>query len=827
MDSLVLQNKQTNDEQENDKQIKRKRLNKVRIPVWLTAFLVNLLVAMLAICPFLIRNNGYLAMSHDFSAQEIPFHILMDDTVRSGNLLWSWAIDLGGNFIESFSFYNLGSIFVWLEWFFMPSAIPIVMAWMMIFKFAVAGAASAGWLGRQLKNRTVIIFASVLYAFSGFQCTSVVFYHFQDVVALFPFLLIGLEQLVEEKKSGRLLFACFINVMCNYVFFVGEILFLILYYIIRYMLPQIKRKTQVRNILKPIGMCIREGLFGMLLSGALLIPSIAGTLSNSRVNEHLAAGEWLSMSTFDWLMLIKAFFFPAETMTYYSGTIDATWMTNAAYLPLTGCMLAIAYVLTRRDWLSTLLKVCGVIAVVPLFNSVFMFFSNESYRRWYYMLILFMALATAKVIEYPRRYRIRTAAVICSLIIALYAVMTNVFEWNKYQESIINYSDIYWIGFGIAAGGVLLSLITIYVFGRFRKRIFLVLSILLSAFLLLYNIRNYQLATDNTNLDMKNYRNYYGENVVNYLTEFSRLMDRNTLPYRYYIDEGIGHSYYNLAMTNSLPAINSFISTVHSSVTELYDELGVGRIVWSEAEQAGLKELLGARYILTPYETEEYSFVQAMGNSNGQVMYLYQNEKALPIGFTYDSYITRSEFRQYDKELRALVMLNTLVVEDEDEETVKDILLHFAEYGYPDSEDGKPAYEGQEPKMIPADISAEALDEYLESHDAESCESFENGENYFTANISSSAEKYAFFSVPYDKWWHAQVNGKDVEILNINGLMAVRVDKGDNTIVFTYEYLPLRVGIICSIMGIILTAGYIVRGIIDRRYRTENRVLQI
>lgn len=803
--------------------------HKVKMPAWLAAFLVNLLVAMLAICPFLIRNNGYLAMSHDFSAQEIPFHILMDDTVRSGNLLWSWAIDLGGNFIESFSFYNLGSIFVWLEWLFPSSVIPIVMAWMMILKFAVAGATSAGWLGRQLKSRTVIIFASVLYAFSGFQCTSIVFYHFQDVVALFPLLLIGLEQLVEEKKHGRLLFACFINVMCNYVFFVGEVLFLILYYVIRYILPQIKRKAPVRDILRPIRACICEGLLGMLLSGVLLIPSIAGTLSNDRVNEHLAVSDWLSMSTFDWLMLVKAFFFPAETMTYYSGTMYASWMSNAAYLPLTGCMFAIAYILTRKDWLSRLLKVCGVIAIVPVLNNVFMFLSVENYRRWYYMLVLFMVLATAKVIEHPRRYRIRTAAVICSLIIALYAVITNVFEWNKYQESIINYSDIYWVGFGIALGGVLLSLITVCIFGRFRKQIFLALSVVLSAFLLLYNIRNYQLATDNTGLDMKSYRNYYGENVVNYLTEFSRLMDRNTLPYRYYIDEDIGYSYYNLAMTNSLPAINSFISTVHSSVTEFYEELGVGRSTWTEAELTGIKELLGARYILIPYETEEYTFVQAMGNSNGQVMYLYENEKALPIGYTYDSYITRSEFEQYDKKLRALVMLKTLVVEDEDEDKVKDVLSHFAEYGYPDSEDGKPAYEGQEPKLILADISEEAIDEYLGTHSAEKCESFENGENYFTANISASAEKYAFFSVPYDKWWHAQVNGEDAQILNINGLMAVRVDKEDNTIVFTYEYQPLKLGIICSILGIILTAGYIasVLNCCNRRYGTENRVLQI
>lgn len=37
-----------------------------KLRVWQLAFLVNLLAAMLAVVPFLIRDHGYFAMSHDF-----------------------------------------------------------------------------------------------------------------------------------------------------------------------------------------------------------------------------------------------------------------------------------------------------------------------------------------------------------------------------------------------------------------------------------------------------------------------------------------------------------------------------------------------------------------------------------------------------------------------------------------------------------------------------------------------------------------------------------------------------------------------------------------
>ena len=100
-------------------------------------------VALAAIAPMLIKNHGYMAMSHDFSAQEITFNMLMNDTVKSGNLLWNWGIDLGGNFLETFSFYNVGSPFFWLTLLFPAEYMSRVMGWMIILKFAVAGATSA------------------------------------------------------------------------------------------------------------------------------------------------------------------------------------------------------------------------------------------------------------------------------------------------------------------------------------------------------------------------------------------------------------------------------------------------------------------------------------------------------------------------------------------------------------------------------------------------------------------------------------------------------------------------------------------------------------
>ena len=763
-----------------------------KLRVWQLAFLVNLLAAMLAVVPFLIRDHGYFAMSHDFTAQEIAFNIFMNDTIKSGNLLWNWGLDLGSNFLETFSFYNVGSVFLWFTLLFPAKVIPRVMGWMVILKFAVAGACAAAFLERHVKERWLVVMASLLYAFSGFQCSSVVFYHFQDPVALFPLMLLGLECLIEDNKKGRLALACVLNAFCNYIFFVGEVIFLVIYYIAKYLVPDIReRRRGVRNYLAPIGSCFLEGAIGFFSAGILMISSIHGTLANSRVNEHLPGEAWLGMSTSEWLRLLKGFLVPAEPMNQIASVVQADWMTNAAYLPLVGIVFALAYAMRKKDWLGRILKICAVIAVVPVLNNMFMFFGVETYRRWYYMFILLLALATAKVLEQPEEYPVPAATGIWAGALLLFYVLTNVVKWSGNEEHVVYRTEWYYRGILIAIAGVLIALFIVRFGKKYRTQALTAMTMLFSAGTLLLAIRGYQVTTDNSNLDFKTYPNSYAENVVNYMTEIPGELDRDVLPYRYYFDEGIGHTYYNLAMTASLPSINSFISTIHPSVMEFYDAVGIGRGTWTNAGGDGLQELLSARYIVSDIEQPDAAYISTFTNDNGQEMYYYENERALPIGFAYDTYMTKSQFEQIDPQLRALTMLTTLVVDDADEEQVSSCLKKYTyeEYG---------------------GITMDRLEEGLGARRKESSESFTQGKNYFISEIHASGDRYAFFSVPYDECWRATVNGESREVININGLMAVRIDAGDNTIRFDYVYTPLKQGIACSIAGVLLFAGYMI-----------------
>jgi len=156
--------------------------------------------------------------------------------------------------------------------------------------------------------------------------------------------------------------------------------------------------------------------------------------------------------------LLKAVLVPAEPMNFMSSVSGSDWMSNMAYLPMTGILLVLVYVLYKRDWISTLLKLSLLTALIPILNSVFMFFNNEQYRRWYYMAILIMALASAKAAEEPQKYSFRKAGVGLLVLYVFYWLMLNVAKWERDGGNLVFHKRLFYFGFLTAVAGILLTL---------------------------------------------------------------------------------------------------------------------------------------------------------------------------------------------------------------------------------------------------------------------------------------------------------------------------------------------------------------------------------
>lgn len=722
------------------------------------AFIINFLIAFISFVPFIVQKEGIFTLFGDFNEQQIPLMMLANEAIKSGNILWSWNIDIGSSFIGGTSFYITGSPFFYLTLLFSKNAIPYIIGWLYMLKYAMAGLFAFCYIERYCEDKKYAVIGSVLYAFSGFQGTNLIF-HFHDIVALFPLLLIGLDKLILDKKKGFFACAVFLNAFLNFYFLIAEIVFLILYFLIRF------SKEYGRRIFS----CIWEGFLGVVMSMVIFLPTIAFNLQNPRIAVLLQRWKWFDFNGRYLLYLVRAFIFPSETMSHQSFISDQDFSSWSAYLPMVGIILVFCYLYKyNRTWITKLLAILTVFCTVPVLNSVFSLGSETNYHRWYYMMILIMSLASSIVLEKRKEFPI----VQISMIVATFTVtlISLSFWWNEYKYKLIYIQDKFiWIStvclFGIFVTAIFYKLV------KNDTSYFRLMLVGISIFAIITTMSN---CKDYCNLAKTN-DTPGNEDGISYYQRILALEElKQEAGYRYESDDN------TMNMAGGINGTGSFTTTVNGSIFEFYHSLDNERSSFTPKGQEGVKELLSAKYYITPLK-QKSSLIQTIKVA-GEKYYVYENKNTLPIGFTYNTYMLYDEYKKLDYNHRGLAMLKTLIIDKKNEKEVSKILRKYNR-----QQDG--TYKIEDKQKI------------LQEHQPESSTDFYKSKNKFGSTIVADMEKYAFYSVPYDTGWSAKVNGKRVSIIKINGLMAVPIVKGSNKIEFTYHNTYLSIGGILSLLA--------------------------
>lgn len=226
--------------------------------------------------PFLVVDKGLFQYCGDFNSQQIPFYTYMNGFVKNSAGQWSWETDLGTSAVNSYSFYLYGSPFFWLTTLLPQAWVPFSMVPMFMLKFGVAGLGAYTYLKRYSAGRNYAVIGACLYALSGFTVYNTFFNHFVDCIALFPFLLWALDSYVYDGVRGVFPLAVAVNLLNNYFFFAGQIVFLFLYFFIKLLTGEY-RITPGR-----FGRLAFESLLGVALGCLFLWPAVLCLKDNPR-----------------------------------------------------------------------------------------------------------------------------------------------------------------------------------------------------------------------------------------------------------------------------------------------------------------------------------------------------------------------------------------------------------------------------------------------------------------------------------------------------------------------------------------------------------------
>ncbi len=785
----------------------------------LQAFLIALGMAFLLFLPFLIIDRGYFIYYGDFNVQQIPFYRMAHDAVLSGDIFWNWQTDLGANFIGSYSFYLLGSPFFWLTLLFPSAAVPYLMAPLLMLKFACSSLTAYLFL-RRFAQPDFAVMGGLMYAFSGFSVYNVFFNHFHEAIVYFPLMLLALEMYMKDGKRGFFAVMVFLSALSNYYFFIGQVFFLLIYWFIRMF------SGDWDCTLPKFLWLLFEAVIGTAGAAVILLPSYFAVIQNPRTESLIGGWDALIYNKpqrfYD---IIHSFFFPQDipARENFFPDSDNKWASMSAWLPVFSCSGAIAYFQSRKhtDWLRRLLIILFFCTIIPGLNAMFQLFNWVYYARWYYMLVLMLVLATVLCFEQAEQQPINWKRALGWTfgITAAFALFIGLMpeSWNpdaetgKIEFGLMVHPDRFWIYVAIAVVGLFLVALLVMLF-RNDRPVFYRWSVgVVACVSLIYSWYFIGLGKANSN--------YTSGFVIEQGIEGG---DKIHLPEdgqfsRVDMNSGMD----NQAMFWGLSSINAFHSIVPGSVMEFYPTIGIDRGVATRPESShyAVRSLLSTRWLFdfandnqTEYKQAEDMFevdgVTKMpgwsyyDKQNG--FYIYENDNYIPMGFTYDQYLTRAEYDEMSQSDRELVLLKALVVEEEDVEAVSRYLPAMDEY-----------YE---------DFSEYAYTQDCADRNQETASAFTRDNRGFTATISLEKDNLVFFSVPYEEGWSASVNGQSVPIYKVNvGFMAVACPAGENVeIRFDYMTPGLPLGLLITVYAAVLFAAYmLIMRVFDRRMRRK------
>lgn len=755
------------------------------------------LTAAIFFLPFYILDGGFFHYAGDFNSQQITFYRYMNGFVKGAGYpdsafagaprnTFSWATDLGSGVMNAYSFYLYGSPFFWLSVLLPQSWLPYMMVPLLVLKFGVAGGGAFLYLRRYVKNENYAVLGACLYALSGFAVYNVFFNHFVDVVALFPYLLWALDEAIYENRHGLFAFWVAVNLLNNYFFFVGQVIFLCIYFVCKL------TAKDFRLTGRKFGHLLWESVLGVAMGCLLLFPAVLSLLQNPRTIDLSSGWGFLTYAKVQqYLAILLSWILPPDspylTSVWSEGVIK--WTSMTAYLPLCSLAGAMAYWRSRKaDSKKRIVAVCAVCALVPVLNSAFYALNSSYYARWYYMPSLILAAMTVNALEDPDVDLDAPARgigwiMLATLVFAVVPVRDD--TTGTWSFGVLKNPEQFFVVLGFGLLGLMLYRYLCGIWrqdSRFAQRMTAAVLVFACVFSMVHiGIGKFgQWHTDSDLVEQ----------------DTNALQLKNDLPEGdYRIDTYKIHD--NIGMWLDKSCLQYFGSTAAPSILSFYPGLGVKRDVRSEPEitNYALRGLLSVEYLITTPEKRESFEDEAdagwtyLADVDGYT--LYHNDNYVPMGFTYDYYVTEATYQTSIKTLRSNLLMRALVLTDED----------VAQYG---------KYLTELSEDMLNDLHYDSYTQDCADRRAHSCSVFQMNNAGFHAEITLEKQNLVFFSVPYDDGFTAYVNGEKTDILRVDeGLMAVLCPAGASSIDFVYQAAGLSASRVVTAVAIPVWVVYV------------------
>lgn len=726
---------------------------------------------------------GMFFVGGDFTSQQVPFIIETKRMLSSGAPWWSWNTYFGDNFIAAYSFYTLTSPFVWINCLFPYDWIPQSITLTLYLKFLCTGWFSYAYFRKMAVSEQMSLVGALLYSFSSFVISNINYYHFFEPLMCFPLLLIAIERYLRGERYGAtaLMGASFLVAFINFYFIPCSFIPAAIYTIFRI------TAKDIRIPFKRIIGGVLLGCSGIMMASFVILPTvlhlIGGERANADVNFKIDSYEILL-----WLQRFRSLFIPGVSESGNSLLwLHQACISNASHIAVFGLLLTLLYIRKNKGWLSWLVLVLITIYVTPL-NGIFSLYTNPYYSRWAYALTLFIVLSSVKYIDQEGRISWKCFLFYVFLVagVCLVSYFPVFYNWYKGGPG-FPFNDICLNVLLISL--ILLSLLFV-AFYVFRQNYYRLMTVV-CAFSVLHlavslTIRSelfYSLPNDNLKKGL--IKQYVIDNDFPRRKDaFHARTDALTRSKNYYA---------NIGLLKNLPSVSTYNSVQNKYSRRLFFSADTIKSIQNHfnptINRTSLDALMSVSTIIEYHDLlAKQAAVEGIKMKQETPKYtVFDFMYYIPMGFTYDSYVTETEVMDiYGKDDRSdipLQLLANLTVKDDDAGEVGRYLPH-----------GTP-------------VSGNPIDSVVAERRKNVCSRFSGDTRGFEADINMTHDNYVFFSVPADPGFTVTIDCSPYlnRVVEANfGLSAILVPKGHHHISFSYLPPGLKLGTCVSCLMLLL-----------------------
>lgn len=707
--------------------------------------------------------------------------------------MWSFNQGMGQNifpigYTDPFSLYIIlmGKNFVYYSIFYAE-----------VFKIFCAGFFFYLFLKKTNLTSYTAIIGGILYSFTGYIIVGGTWISFSTQAVYIALMLYSFEKLYQD--DNWILFPISIFLIASYqpldLYFIG--VFLVIYIIFRLFEDNEKGSKDISSLLRKL---IFLGAAGMAMSAFFIInglqviiesPRVSGDASyfNALFSHHIWAGEGESLGKTHYLTALMRFF---SCDILGTGDNFRGW-NNYLEAPLFYCglisLVLFPHFLSANDKRKKMIYFTFIVIMIlpvvfPFLRYSYWLFTGNYYRVFSFFVAITILLIGLKCID---KIDLNSKADIKIIVSTLFLFLFILYYPYK-NSQIIDKNIRDTVAVFLMVYSVLIYLL------QFRKINSIIKVMILSAVVMelicLYNpsVNKRPVISVRETMEKVNYNDYTVDAVAFIKSNDKSFFRINkgyySIPFSKYVslNDAKAQDFYGTPSYTSFNQLNyiKFLQAMEivGEKKEVYTRWSIGL-----SKSPLLHSFASIKYTLAKEQKPiildfEYTEIEKIGDVR-----VLENKYFLPLGFTYEKYISMKDFKTLPKDQKMYALYKAVVIDDS---LYKDF-------------DG---LEKLNMKEIPRHYLVDEYKNDIELLRKNTLNISKHRQNIIMGEINLDKNKMLFFSIPFDKGWNIKVDGKNVKPMMVNiGFIGVPVEKGLHQIELSFIPLYFYTGAAISIIA--------------------------